>query len=202
MKTLIALGALIGVFILTAVVVLSMGVGFHNKEVKLRNLLTAKQTDNKNEMDAMWKTIGQTAQVAEKDRDSLLAIFRDYATARSGGSDNKAPLMKWVTESCPQVAVNSQTFEKLMNIIQSQRDGFKFRQKELLDFKREHDNLLDTFPNNVFATVLHRTKIEVVIVTSTRTDNAFKSGKDDDVQLFQNKSGSTTAPAPQPAEKP
>jgi hypothetical protein len=28
-------------------------------------------------------------------------------------------------------------------------------------------------------------KIYVTIVTSTRTDNAFKSGKDDDVDVFQ-----------------
>lgn len=203
MKTLIALGACIGVVLITAIVLFSMGVGFHNKEVQLRNLITAKQTDNKNQMDAMWKNISQTAQVAEKDRQSLLDIFTQYATARSGGSDNKAPLMKWVTESCPQVAVNSATFEKLMNIIVSQRDGFKFRQTELLDFKREHDNLLTTFPNNVFAMVLHRSKIDVVIVTSTRTDNAFKTGKDDDVQLFQPKSGSSApVTSPHPAEQP
>lgn len=201
MKTLIAIGALVGVFILTAAVLFFGGVSFHNKEVQLRNLITAKQTDNKNEMDAMWKNIAQTAQVAEKDRDSLMAIFQNYATARSGGSDNKAPLMKWVTESCPQVAVNSQTFEKLMNIIVSQRDGFKFRQKELLDFNREHDNLIDVFPGNLYAMVLHRGKIDVIIVTSTRTDNAFKTGKDDDTQLFSKPTGSS-APAPQPAEKP
>lgn len=199
MKILITIGALIGAFLLAAVVLFGMGVGFHNKEVKLRNLIVNKQTDNKNQMDAMWKNIAQTAEVAEKDRQSLMEIFQQYAAGRE--SNNKGMLMKWVTESCPQVAVNSQTFDKLMNIIVSQRDGFKFRQTELLDFKREHDNLLDTFPNNIFAAVLNRHKIDVVIVTSTRTENAFKTGKDDDTKLFSPKTGSS-APAPQPAEKP
>lgn len=198
MKTLIALGALIGVFLLTAVVLLSMGAGFHNKEVKLRNLITAKQTDNKNEMDAMWKNISQTAQVPEKDRESLKEIFVSYAQGRSGAGESKA-VFNWIKEAIPNV--DNQLFGKLMNIIVSQRDGFKFRQKELLDLKREHDSLLDTFPNNIFASFLNRHKIDVVIVTSTRTENAFKTGKDDDTTLFQNKTGSPV-PAPQPAEKP
>ena len=198
MKALITIGALLGAGILLVVVLLTMGVSFHNNEVTLRNTVTAKQTDNKNQMDAMWKNISQTAQVAEKDRTSLMEIFQQYAQGRE--SNNKGMLMKWVTESCPQVAVNSATFDKLMNIIVSQRDGFKFRQTELLDLKREHDNLLDRFPGVIFATLLGRHKIDVVIVTSTRTENAFKTGKDDDTQLFQNNSGSKAAP--QPVEKP
>jgi hypothetical protein len=158
-----------------------MGVSFHNKEVRLRNLIVNKQTDNKNEMDAMWKNISQTAQVAEKDRASLMEIFNGYATARAG-TDPKTPLMNWIKEAVPNIPAG--TFDKLMNIIVAQRDGFKFRQKEILDFKREHDNLIDTFPSNIFAGLLGRHKIDVVIVTSTRTENAFKTGKDDDTQLF------------------
>jgi hypothetical protein len=184
MKALIAIGALIGLLVLTAVIFGTMAVSFHNKEVKLRNLITAKQTDNKNEMDAMWKNISQTAQVAEKDRASLMEIFNGYAQSRAG-TDPKTPLMNWIKEAVPNIPPG--TFDKLMNIIVAQRDGFKFRQKELLDYKREHDNLLDTFPNNIFAAIMGRHKIDVIIVISTRTENAFKTGKDDNTDLFNNK---------------
>jgi hypothetical protein len=108
-----------------------------------------------------------------------MEIFSSYAQGRAG-SDPKTPMMNWIKEACPNIP--SGTFDKLMNIIVSQRDGFKFRQKELLDFKREHDNLIDTAPSSFF--VGGRGKIEVVIVTSTRTENAFKTGKDDEVELF------------------
>jgi hypothetical protein len=181
-KTLIAVIGTVGALVLAVVIVLVMAVSFHNKEVRLRNLIVNKQTDNKNEMDAMWKNISQVAQVAEKDRTSLMEIFNGYATARAG-TDPKTPLMNWIKEAVPNVPPG--TFDKLMNIVVSQRDGFKFRQKEILDFKREHDNLIDTFPNVIFATVLGRNKIDVVIVTSTRTEDAFKTGKDDDTQLFK-----------------
>ena len=181
-KTLLAVLGFVGLGILFVVVLLGMGVSFHNKEVKLRNLIVNKQTDNKNEMDAMWKNISQVAQVAEKDRSSLMELFNGYAQGRSGTGDSQA-IFKWIKEAVP--SVDNKTFLNLQNIIISQRDGFKFRQKEILDFKREHDNLIDTFPNVIFATILGRHKIDVVIVTSTRTENAFKTGKDDDTELFK-----------------
>ena len=180
-RTLMAIAGIGSVIFLTLIMILLMGVSFHNKEVKLRNLIVNKQTDNKNEMDAMWKNISQTAQVAEKDRTSLMEIFNGYAQGRAG-TDPKTPLMNWIKEAVPNIP--SGTFDKLMNIIVSQRDGFKFRQKEILDYKREHDNLVSTFPNLIFATILGRDKVNLVIVTSTRTEEAFKSGKDDEVNLF------------------
>lgn len=182
-KTLIALVGLVGAGLLAILIIVGMYFSYSNTEVRLRNTIVAKQKDNQNEMDAMWKNISQTAQVAEKERSSLMEIFTGYAQARQGGGESKA-IFNWVKEKCPKVS--PQLFSQLMNIITSQRDGFKFRQKELLDLKREHDNLMDTYPSRFF--VGGRGKIEVVIVTSTRTDNAFKSGKDDDTQLFNNNS--------------
>jgi len=183
-KALIALIGFFGVAIFAVVVLLIMGISFHNKEVTLRNTITAKQTDNKNQMDAMWKTIQQSGQVAEKDRESLSAIFKDYAAARTG-ADSKA-VFNWIKEAVPNVQVNSDVFKNLMNVIVSQRDGFKFRQTELLDLGREHDNLIMKFPGNIFSAILGRKHIDLVIVTSTRTENAFKTGKDDDVNVFGN----------------
>lgn len=181
-KSLIALIGIAGTFVLAIVIGLLMYVTYSNAEVRLRNAMVAKQKDNQNEMDAMWKNIAQTAQVAEKDRSSLMEIFNGHALARTGTGDNKA-IFKWIQESVPNV--DTKTFQNLQNIIVSQRDGFKFRQKELLDFKREHNNLIDTYPSRIF--VGGRGKIDVVIVTSTRTDNAFKTGKDDNTDLFSPK---------------
>ena len=88
-KTLLAVLGFFGLGILLVVVLLGMGVSFHNKEVKLRNLIVNKQTDNKNEMDAMWKNISQVAQVAEKDRSSLMELFNGYAQGRAGGRHSR-----------------------------------------------------------------------------------------------------------------
>jgi hypothetical protein len=180
-KTIIAIVGFIGIGLVGAVVLLIMGMSLYNSEITLRNTITAKQTDNKNQMDAMWKNISQVAQVTEEQKKALIEIFSGYAQARSG--DNKGgSLANWIHEAVPNV--DTSTFNNLQNIIVAQRDGFKFRQTELLDLGREHDNLIMKFPGNVFGGFFGWKHIDLVIVTSTRTEDSFKSGKDDNVDLF------------------
>jgi len=180
-KTLTTLIAIAGVGLITVAIFAFSLIGFHNKEVKLRNLITNKQTDNKNEMDRMWKIISQNAQVTDMQKSALMDIFNSYATARAGSGGGS--LANWIKEAVPNV--DQKTFLNLQNTISAERAGFANRQKEILDFKREHDNVITTFPNNMYAAILNRQKIDVVIVTSTRTEDAFKSGKDDDINLIK-----------------
>jgi hypothetical protein len=56
------------------------------------------------------------------------------------------------------------------------------RQKELIDYKREHDNLRKLFPSCIF--VGSRPEIKIIIITSEKTENTFKTGKDNDVDVF------------------
>lgn len=176
-----------GLFVLA---VFMWGVGVANKETRLRNSIAAKQTDNKNQYDNMWKKISQVAQVTDGQKQALLEIFTQHAQARTGG-DSKNLLVKWVQESVPNV--DTKTFEKLMVVITSSRDSFTERQRELLGLKLEDDNVIDLFPGSIVCSILGRTKIDVKIVTSSRTENAFVEGKDDDVDVFQKKN--------KPAEK-
>lgn len=181
-KILIAGAGLVGIGVLFAVIILIAGISFHNNEVTQKNGIVAKQTDNKNQMDTMWKIIGQVAEVSTAQKDALIEIFNGYASARGSGGGT---LMKWVQEVVPNAEPTSKTYITLMNTITAQREDFKRRQTELLDLNREHDNLITRFPGVVFATILGRKHIDVVIVTSTRTEDAFKMGKDDAVQLFK-----------------
>lgn len=183
-------GIIGGVGALALIILLIYGVGVANKEARLRNTMKAKQTDNTNEYDNMWKKISQSAQVTDAQKNALKEIFVSHAQARSGGPDNNL-LVKWVHESVPNV--DTSTFNTLMNIITSSRDGFTMRQKELLDLKREDDNYFTTFPANMVMAVCGRDMMDVTIVTSSRTTEAFKTGKDDDVNVFQKPAG--------PAEK-
>jgi hypothetical protein len=185
MKKALIIGA-VALVAIGGLIVLMLGVGaasFYNKEVGLRNNITAKQSDNHNQMDAMWKIIDQNAQVAQEDRNSLTKLFNDYAAGRS----NDKAVFNWVKEAVPNVAVNSDNFKVLMNTITSQRDGFKFRQTELLDLGRAHDDLIMKFPNNIYAHIFGCKHIDLVIVTSDKTEDAFKTGKDNDTKLFNNK---------------
>jgi hypothetical protein len=77
----------------------------------------------------------------------------------------------------------SKTFTNLQNIIAGSRDEWTANQIALVDIAREYNKNLATFPSNVFLHAFGFQDIDAKIITSTRTDNAFKTGKDDDVDL-------------------
>ena len=188
-KWVIGILAASGIFAVFALVICLYGIGVYNKEARLRNTIVNKQKDNTSEYDSLWKKISQAAQVTDGQKQALMEIIVGYANARKGSGGGS--LAQMIHEAVPNV--DTSTFNNLQNIIVSSRDGWTMRQKELLDLKREHDNLIDTFPGNILLSILGRQKIDVVIVTSTRTENSFKTGKDDDVDVFGKK--------PQPVEK-
>jgi uncharacterized membrane-anchored protein YhcB (DUF1043 family) len=179
-KGLMVVLAVVVIVLIVGITIGSMWIQYNNGEISLRNQITMKLKDNQSEFDNMWKKISQVTQVAVKDRESLSKIFNDYAEARTPKSDNAA-LMRWVQESIPNI--NQQTFTNIQNIVISSRDSWTMRQKELLDYKREHDNLRTLFPSSIF--VGGRPEIIVTIITSSKTENAFKTGKDEDVDLFK-----------------
>ncbi len=171
--------SIIGVLVIVFLVGFFTYIGYSNEEIGLRNLITSKLQDNQSEYDNLWKKIKQVAAVTKKDRDSLMKIFVEHANARSGSGSGGA-VMKWVQESVPNIS--SETFKNLQNTIVSSRDAWTMRQKELIDFKREHDNILDKFPGSFILS--GRQKIEITVITSDKTEKVFESGKDNDVDLF------------------
>jgi len=80
--TLTSIAGLIGVGLIIIAILFGMGVSFSNKEVVLKNTITAKQTDNKNQMDAMWKNISQVAQVTEAQKNALIEIFTGWVSCQ------------------------------------------------------------------------------------------------------------------------
>jgi hypothetical protein len=176
----ISLSIFVAAGIILGVTIFGMYVSYNNKYVSLMNLGKTKQVDNKNEYDNMWKKISQVAQVSEKERDSLMKIFVEHAGARSSKSDQQ--VMTWVTESIPNISPD--LFRNLQNIIVSSRDAWTMRQKELLNIKRELDNLMQMIPSSWFLS--GRATLEVVIITSSKTEKSFETGKDDDTSVFEN----------------
>jgi hypothetical protein len=177
---------LLGVLGAGLLLVLITGVWFISvwgKEARLRNAITAKQKDNESEFDNMWKKIAQTAEVTMEHKKALQEIFTSHAQARTGGKGQGGAIMTWIKESVPNA--NLDTMKNMQNIIIGSRDSWTMRQKELLDFKREHDNIIDVPPGSIVCAILGREKIDVTIVTSGRTERAFASGKDDDVGVFK-----------------
>lgn len=170
----IVIGAFVGVYVVSTL----------NKETGQANALNAKQRDNQSELDNTIKKISQTGQVTVAQKEALKEIIVGHAEARSAGKQGGS-LANWIHEAVPNV--DTSTFNNLQNLIAASRDRWTMQQKELLDLNREHDNTITMFPSSLVCSLFGRKKIDVTIVTSTRTVEAFKTGLDDDVNVFPKK---------------
>jgi hypothetical protein len=132
----------------------------------------------------MWKKIKQVAQVPEMKKNALMDIFNSHAKARSGGQRGGS-LALWIKESVPNA--DMKVYDNLQNIIVGSRDRWTMRQKELVDLDRERKQMFRTIPSNIFLAVVGRQEgdVKITIITSTRTDAAFSTGKDDNVDLME-----------------
>jgi len=156
-------------------------VGTLNQEARVRVTITAKIKDNESEFDNMWKKIAQIAQVPEAKKNALKDIFVSHADARGKGQGGGA-MMLWVKESVPNADLK--VYDKLMNIINSSRDAWTMRQKELIDLKRAHDQMFETIPSSFIVSSRESLRPEITVITSTKSKEAMATGKDDDVDLF------------------
>jgi hypothetical protein len=180
-------GTLIGLGIAGVVVVaiLFWAIGLSNTYNK--KFVTGKACQQNSEIvfDNTWKKIQQQAGVANEYKVGFKEIYVAMMDARYSGdsASGKETLMKWITESNPTFDVS--LYKTLMNTIEGSRNEFTMEQKKLIDIDRELKSMKVTFPNSL---VLGRKDdLEIILVTSSKTEEAYKTGKDDDVDLFPKK---------------
>ena len=184
MKTFLGIGA--AIFLILAalgVIGVVMFFSYSNQEISLRNSISAQQEVNEAIFDEVWKVIAQQAEITDKYKKDFKEVFVGIMDGRYSSDKKLGNGWKWVWEANPNF--NNAMYDRLMTTIESKRAQFTAAQTILRNLKMQHDNLLDLFPSSYFlTTVSDRQKIDVDIITSTRTKNSFKSKKDDDIKLF------------------
>lgn len=168
-------------FAFLGVTALVMYFSYDNKYVTLNNLYEAQISQDKLIHDEMWKILQQKAGVSENYAESFNKNYTNIMDARykTGGE-----MMKWITESNPNFDVA--LYKDLSTSIEVYRTKFTMVQTKLVSIHNEMKNLLTLFPSRIFvASIGGHILPELNIVTSTRTDGAFVTGKDDDTKLFK-----------------
>lgn len=175
---LIGCGSLVAITVVLVIVFGLVILGYYNREAELRNQFNAQQKTNEAVYDQVWKVISQQAQVADGYKEAFRSVWAEIVKGNAGG---QAALQVFINRHNPQF--DSKLHLKLMNTIEGQRKEFTNNQKKLIDIKREHDNLRTKMPSSLF--VGSKPELELKLVTSDRTDEAFQSGKDNNVDVFQ-----------------
>jgi hypothetical protein len=175
-KTVIAVIAGIGLLIVGTLFAATY-FSYSNQEVRLVNQLKAEQKNSQVTFDTTWKIIQQSFGVAESYKDGFKEVYTSIMEARYEG---KNPLFNFVTESTG-ANFDPSVYATVQRQIESQRINFQNQQRKLIDLKREHDNLLTVFPSSLF--VGGRPEFEIQIVTSSKTEKAFSTGREDDISM-------------------
>jgi hypothetical protein len=89
--------------------------------------------------------------------------------------------MKWVQESNPTFDVS--LYQSLMRSIEVERTGFFNEQSTLIDMQREHKVYLQKAPNRWFLEDSLK-PVEIKVITSSKTDEVYRTGREDDIELF------------------
>jgi len=177
-KIKIAIG--LAVALVVGLIWFTTSISYKNQEVALRTQAEACQQANEARYDEVWKSIKQIANVTDKYAADFKAVYVGMMEGRYSADKGSNPMFKMINEANP--SFDSAMYTKLADTINAQRSGFTRDQKRLIDIKREHDLLLQSIPSKWFLKGVE--PLEIAIVTSTKTKEAFKTGIDDDVTLF------------------
>lgn len=189
MKQLINKISSITLKIISVCVVLTILLWYFMTGITIRNLhesnvatFNAIQSSNKVDYDSMWKIISQSAQVPKQYSSDFT---KAYSAILHGTGDTKEAVnslfVAGIGMKPPQL--DSSLYKELQQQIEAQRLKFENAQKNLLDVKREDDKLRTTFPGNLY--LGNVAPLEAQLVTSTRTEQSFATGKDDSIQVFE-----------------
>lgn len=200
--------AIISVFVLIGIIYGSMWVSKNDYEIGLREQIVAKQEATKTNYDKTFKTIAQVAQVPEqfmeKSKEAFKEIYQPLIEGRYQDNEGNQQdvLMKWVQESNPQfdMAAAAPLYAKIQTVIEVQRNEFNNIQVQLIDMHRQHKTFCSTFMNNTvffmgdrmipkcdnveIGAEVNKEDFCVQIITSTNTKETFKTGEENDIDLF------------------
>lgn len=153
----------------------------YDENVKLISRFKAQKETIKLNFDNMFKVLKQKAQVTDKAVESFKSIYIPMIEGRYSKGDGS--LMKWVTEQNPQF--DQTVYKDLMQTIEAKRNDFYIQQKALMAIKEQHDNLRQKFWSHILLGDIP--ELEYKLITSTATEEAVKTGKEDDIDVFDKK---------------
>lgn len=191
-------GKMIAVLVAIAIVIiggisaLSIGgyvISVRNDSVELETAFSAQVEANKSTHDKMWKILQQKAGISAQYSEDFGKNFAAIMSNRYGNPDTRTnSMMLWIQEKNPEFSID--LYKDLSRSVEALRTEFDMVQKKMIDIKRVHDNLRLKFPSSL--AMFGKNELQLKLVTSGRTEKAFETGQDNDVDLFQKN---------QPAEK-
>lgn len=173
-------------FIITSVILIAIGVvlatqfvGYHNRWTDVEAKYNAQVNNDKVIFDNVWKIIKQQSKVSDKYADKFRESYVAIMEARYGDDGREGGgFLNVIQESNPQF--DASMYKQLMNTIDSKRTEFTANQKLLISYHQELYLMKNKFPSNLFC--YFKLLPELKTVTSSKTENVFETGEENDVE--------------------
>lgn len=156
---------------------------FRSDCVRAENGIKAQYAQNQNDYDNMWKKFREMAQVPEMYVEDLKKVYDGAIKARYGENGSQAAI-QFITEHNPNF--DASMYTKLQSAIEAGRNGFEADQKQLIDKKRQYQDLLGGTKALFVGFWFGFPRIDLDqydIVTSDETQDVFKDKKSDEIDL-------------------
>jgi hypothetical protein len=180
MKKLYILFGLAGAFVVFIIALVVTFIGTMNSYSRIETKAKAVQTDNTNVLDNTRKSIREAAAVSSQEVEALEKIIVGYAEARGeggNGGDNNVVSIGMVKEAVPSIT-SVETLKRLQNIVIAGRKDWQAAQTNLIDIKRQGDEMLAVFPSSLILSMVGKEEIKITVITSAETEANFASGED------------------------
>lgn len=179
----ISKNALIAIIIVGLLCIFGIGrCSYSSKAIGLQNDYKAKLKANQASFDNMWKKIQQVSQVPAEKKEALKEVITAYT---SGRGTNGGGMISAVREAVPNLDLS--IYDQLVNIITGSRNTWTTNQEELVSIANSYNKTISSPVAQFFLIGSGYQPIDPQIITSSKTEEAFNTGKDDDVNLFNKK---------------
>ena len=157
-----------------AVGIIGYYISTRNQAINYEQQFEACKSECKTSLDNAWKTIQGKYQLKNDYATEMKSMIDAAVVGRSGGS-----LFKMVTETMP--GLDASIYKDVMATIEGKRDQFKRSLDTQIAIKKEHQMLRLSFPSSLVAG--GRPELVLMLVTSDKTEEAFKTGVENDIEL-------------------
>lgn len=166
----------ISALVLTVIATLSvvgMYFSYNRAEIQARTACEAQLGNIENVLDNMWKNFQEIGGIADRERETATALFREYAEART--SEGQGRMMAWITEQVPNAT--PQLYLDLQARLTAGRQEYRESQKYMLDLVRTHTNIVKDPFRSIF--IRNDEPFAFNVISSADTENAVKTGRDE-----------------------
>ena len=183
-RTLLIVLGICGFLFVGSLAIVAIGyVSVNNTCVAKEATLTATKDNSKSVYDNFWKKVKEVAQVPAEYQNGMKETYAAIMDARYKNSSKV--MMNWIKEANPNF--DSSMFVRVQQVIESGRNDFQDSQKQMIDQVRDYKTYVGQMPTSFFAHLAGYPKIkweDFEVLTSDRTDDAFKTHKDEAVDVF------------------